>query len=137
LSSLIVKEKKRPTIPIYDDKITLYLFNIMKECWNHNILNRPTINDIFISMTSKLNDIKYFSNLTFSDYEKFDTFFKRDSNSYSYINEKIWKLEEVSDSPITIQNINLGMDDESNNHDYNLIELDDFEINESLIKFKE
>jgi hypothetical protein len=58
---LVVYDKKRPTLPVYNyDNITLYLFNIMNECWNHEINSRPSIKDIWFSMHSKLNEIKYF-----------------------------------------------------------------------------
>ncbi len=64
--------------------------------------------------------------------EIFDINFIRDLNSSLNYNEKnIWKLEEVSDSPMLIQKLNEHID-ESNN-DYNLIELNDFEINEPFI----
>jgi hypothetical protein len=59
LSHLVVTLKKRPTIPNVEyDNISIYLLNIMNECWNHEIKHRPTINDILNSMVSKLITIK-------------------------------------------------------------------------------
>jgi hypothetical protein len=63
--------------------------------------------------------------------DNFDPFFIISKKNISN-NENIWNLEEVTDSPITIQNLKVSLDHESNN-EYNLIELDDLE-NLSLIK---
>jgi hypothetical protein len=61
LFKLIVELKKRPKIlDASDDKITLYLINIMKKCWISEIHQRPKINEILFSMNSKLNQIEYF-----------------------------------------------------------------------------
>jgi hypothetical protein len=56
----VVTKKKRPKIPKKkNDKITIFLFNIVEECWKHETFNRPTINDIFISLDLNLNKLEY------------------------------------------------------------------------------
>jgi hypothetical protein len=51
LYQLVVVKKERPIIPnIKYKKISAYLINIMKECWNDDIEKRPTAADILESM---------------------------------------------------------------------------------------
>ena len=55
----VVNLNERPTIPNKEyDKISLYLFKIMKECWKKDMNKRPTILTILKSMESKLNYLK-------------------------------------------------------------------------------
>jgi serine/threonine protein kinase len=59
LKYLVVTLHQRPKIPNDKyDNITLYLFNIMKACWNRDINKRPSIQTILKSMESKLNNLK-------------------------------------------------------------------------------
>jgi hypothetical protein len=131
LFDLVVKSKKRPTIPnVQYDNISIYLLNIMKECWNHEIKDRPTINDILKAMESNLNNLEYFLFIIHSDIENFEKNFIWDSKKEPLNDEKIWKLEEVMDNPLSIQNLSSNI--EENYNEYNLIELNDLENEPSI-----
>jgi hypothetical protein len=118
----VVNLKKRPTIPeTKDDNISKYLITIIKECWRDEILRRPTINEILVSMKSKheyINDLKNFNPIFFKD------------NSLNN-EEKIWSLEEGIDDKMVINNLVESLDEGETY--YNLIELKDQEM-DPLIK---
>ncbi len=51
LSYLVVTLHKRPKIPENNfNSIEIYLINVMKECWQHDLNKRPTIDFLLESL---------------------------------------------------------------------------------------